>query len=445
MRYLPFWLASSALALSIGQAIAAPASYSLEQAIDAALANNPELNIMQARIEQANAQLGESLASFYPQIKTSLSYQHSNNPAQAFAMIIAQRRLDMAQPANAFNNPGFIDDYRPQVSASYSLFRGGQDYYNSQAAELNFEASELEKSAARNRLVNHVTAAYYGELAAMDANTISQRAIESVQSQLHQTQLGYEAGTVLKSDLLSLQVQLAEAQDAQIHAANAIELAQNMLKTLLGLDVNDSFAINPAANKNLPQSPASFQQLLNQALAQHPELKAAEKRVAIAEQQLSAAKAAHLPKADAFVSYGSDSKDLTYNSNRDNLTAGVMVEMDVFSGFATQEKINKAEHQLTAAKESARQSRLQIENELKSAQLKLQEALHRAEVSNSASQAAEEALRLVNQQRQAGVVTVSRYLETQVALEKALSRQVSARFDALRAEAALKQAIGTWQ
>jgi outer membrane protein TolC len=443
MRHLPFWLASSALALSIGQAIAAPASYSLEQAIDAALANNPELNIMQARIEQANAQLGESLASFYPQIKTSLSYQHSNNPAQAFALIIAQRRLDM-QSGN-FNNPGFVDDYRPQVSASYSLFRGGQDYYNSQAAELNSEAAELEKSAARNRLVNHVTAAYYGELAAMDANTISQRAIESVQSQLHQTQLGYEAGTVLKSDLLSLQVQLAEAQDAQIHAANAIELAQNMLKTLLGLDANDSFAINPAANKNLPESPANFEQLINQALAQHPELKAAEKRVAIAEQQLSAAKAAHLPKADAFVSYGSNSKDLTYNSNRDNLTAGVMVEMDVFSGFATQEKINKAEHQLTAAKESARQNRLQIENDLKAAQLKLQEALHRAEVSNSASQAAEEALRLVNQQRQAGVVTVSRYLETQVALEKALSRQVSARFDALRAEAALKQAIGTWQ
>jgi outer membrane protein TolC len=443
MRHLPFWLASSALALSIGQAIAAPASYSLEQAIDAALANNPELNIMQARIEQANAQLGESLASFYPQIKTSLSYQHSNNPAQAFALIIAQRRVDM-QSGN-FNNPGFVDDYRPQVSASYSLFRGGQDYYNSQAAELNSEAAELEKSAARNRLVNHVTAAYYGELAAMDANTISQRSIESVQSQLHQTQLGYEAGTVLKSDLLSLQVQLAEAQDAQIHAANAIELAQNMLKTLLGLDANDRFAINPAANKNLPESPANFEQLLTQALAQHPELKAAEKRVAIAEQQLSAAKAAHLPKADAFVSYGSNSKDLTYNSNRDNLTAGVMVEMDVFSGFATQEKINKAEHQLTAAKESARQNRLQIENDLKAAQLKLQEALHRAEVSNSASQAAEEALRLVNQQRQAGVVTVSRYLETQVALEKALSRQVSARFDALRAEAALKQAIGTWQ
>jgi outer membrane protein TolC len=443
MRHLPFWLASSALALSIGQAIAAPASYSLEQAIDAALANNPELNIMQARIEQANAQLGESLASFYPQIKTSLSYQHSNNPAQAFALIIAQRRLDM-QSGN-FNNPGFVDDYRPQVSASYSLFRGGQDYYNSQAAELNSEAAELEKSAARNRLVNHVTAAYYGELAAMDANTISQRSIESVQSQLHQTQLGYEAGTVLKSDLLSLQVQLAEAQDAQIHAANAIELAQNMLKTLLGLDANDRFAINPTANKSLPESPANFEQLINQALAQHPELKAAEKRVAIAEQQLSAAKAAHLPKADAFVSYGSNSKDLTYNSNRDNLTAGVMVEMDVFSGFATQEKINKAEHQLTAAKESARQNRLQIENDLKAAQLKLQEALHRAEVSNSASQAAEEALRLVNQQRQAGVVTVSRYLETQVALEKALSRQVSARFDALRAEAALKQAIGTWQ
>lgn len=37
----------------------------------------------------SDAQLGESLASFYPQIKASLSYQHSDNPAQAFVMIIA--------------------------------------------------------------------------------------------------------------------------------------------------------------------------------------------------------------------------------------------------------------------------------------------------------------------------------------------------------------------
>jgi outer membrane protein len=446
MRFPSKHLAGVMLALLSEFSVAAEPDakiHTLGQAIDIALTNNPELNIMQARIEQANAQLGEALASFYPQIKTSLSYQHSDNPAQAFAMIIAQRRLNLA--GGDFNHPGGVDNYRPQVSATYSLFRGGQDYYLSQAAELGVETSELEKSATRNRLVNNVTAAYYAELAAIDAHEISLRSIEAVQSELNQSRVRFDAGTVLKSDVLSLEVQLAEAKDAEIQADNTIELAKNMLKTLLGLSASDGFAISETPEKTLPDAPAGFDELLNQALAHHPELKAAEKRVAIAEQQLSAAKGAHLPRADAFVAYGSDSKDLAFSSNRDNVSAGVMVEIDIFSGFATQERIKKAEHELTAAREIARQTHLSIENQLKSAQLKLQEALSRAEVSAVAVQSAEEALRLVNEQRNAGVVTVTRYIEAEVARDKAHTRLISARFDALRSEADLKQATGFWQ
>jgi outer membrane protein TolC len=417
--------------------------YTLQQAIETALSNNPELGVMQARIEQADAQLGQAMASFYPQIKTSLSYQYSNNPAQAFSMLIAERRLNFA--GTNFNNPGFVEDYRPSVTASYSLFRGGQDYYQRQSAQLGVETSELEKSATRNRLLSNVTAAYYGELAAIEAHKISQRSIEAVQSELEQSRARFEAGTLLKSEVLSLEVQLAEAKDADIQAANAIEMAENMLKTLLGLAVNDSFAIDESQAKALPTAPAGFDELLNQALSQHPELKAAEKRVAIAEKQLAVAQAAHLPRADAMVNYGSDSKNLTYNSNRDNVSVGVMVELDLFTGFVTQEKINKAEHELTAAQEMARQTRLRIENQLKSAQLRLREALSRAQVSVVAVQSAEEALRLVNEQRLAGVVTVTRYIEAEVARDRAHTRQISSRYDALRAEAELKQATGFWQ
>lgn len=433
-----FWLV-----VSLAHAESGQARYTLEQAIDKAVADNPELGIMQARIEQANAQLGESLASFYPQIKASLAYQHSDNPAQAFAMIIAQRRLSFT--GSDFNHPGGVDNYRPQVMASYALFRGGQDYYQKQAAELGVETAELEKSATRNQLVNHVTAAYYGELAAMEAHEISQRSMVAVQSELEQSQMRFAAGTLLKSDVLSLEVQLAEAKDAEIQTSHAIELAQSMLKTLLGLTADAPFAIDAAQQRALPDAPPLFDELLNQALANHPELKAAQKRVAIAEKQLNAAEAAHLPRADAFVSYGSDSKDLAFSTNRDNVTAGVMVEVDVFSGFATQEKIKKAEHELTAAQETARQIRLQIENQLKSAQIKLLEALSRAQVSDVAVQAAEEALRLVNEQRQAGVATITRYIEAEVARDRAHARQINARFDALRAEAELKQATGFWQ
>lgn len=414
----------------------------LQQAIDYAVGNNAEIGIMQARIDQAEAQLGESLASFYPQIKANLSYQHSDNPAQAFAMIIAQRRLDFA--GTNFNHPGGVDNYRPQVTASYALFRGGQDYYRQKAARLGLESSELDKAATRDHLINNVTAAYYGYLAANDAHQLSLRSIEAVDSELRQSKLKFDAGTVLKSDVLSLEVQLAEAKDDEIHSANAIEIAKAMLKTLLGMSADQDFSIDGNAVNNLPASPEEFEPLLTKAIAQHPALQAAEKRVAIAEQKLNIAQAAHLPRADAFVSYGSDSKDLAYSSNRDNVSAGVMVEVDVFSGFATQEKVHQAEHELTAARESARQTRLQIEQQVKTARLKLLEALNRQQVTAAAVEAAEEALRQVYEQRQAGVVTVTRYIEAEVARDRAHTREISARYDALRAEADLKQVTGFW-
>lgn len=444
MRSFFKYLGITFVGLSVGLANADvnTSGFSLQQAIDYALENNPEIGIMQARIGEADAQLGESLASFYPQVKASMSYQHSDNPAQAFAMIIAQRRLSFN--GSDFNHPGGVDNYRPQVTASYSLFRGGQDFYLNQAAELGVETSELEKVATRNHLINHVTAAFYGYLAAQDAYQLSLRSVEAVESELNQSKVRFDAGALLKSDILSLEVQLAEAKDAQIQANNAIEMAKTMLKTLLGLSAEQDFAVTESLDQPLPASPAAFEDLLSQARNQHPELKVVEKRIAIAEQHLNAEKAAHLPRADAFVSYGSDSKDFAYSTSRDNVSAGVVVEVDVFSGFATQEKIKKAEHQLTAAREASRQMHLKIENQVKISRLKLEEALNRERVTSVSVQSAEEALRLVNEQRKAGVVTVTRYIEAEVARDKAKTRDISARYDALRAEAELKQATGFW-
>jgi len=195
----------------------------------------------------------------------------------------------------------------------------------------------------------------------------------------------------------------------------------------------------------MPQSNQTFDQLLTLAMAQRPETQTANKQIEIAQQQLNAARGAYLPKADAYVSYGSDSKNLDYSTNRDNVTAGVMVEMDIFSGFRDSKTIKKAEYQLAIAKKSAKQTQLIIEHAVKSAHLKVQEALARIKVTSSSVMAAEEAQRLVNEQRKAGMVTVTRYIEAEVARDQSHARNIAARFDALRAEAELNRAIGAWK
>ena len=419
-------------------------SFTLDQAIDYAIANNPDLQIAIQRIEQADAQFGVALSAFYPQVSAKVGYETSNNPAQVFSMIVAQRDFNSNSIAN-INDPGYRQNFRPEIVGKVSLFRGGQDYQNSKAAALGIEAAEFERSSIHNALIQAVTATYYAHLAAIEAQKNAQNAIVAIESELKQTQLKHDAGTVLKSDVLSLEVKLAEAQESQIRTANGIETAKVNLVNLLGLPSLSVFNISSSSIFNSPKFTPSFNELLEQAMGQRPEVKAAAKQVEIAQYKVKSAQGAYLPKADAYVSYGQNSQTPGFSSSKENVTAGVAVEMDIFSGFSTQQQLRTAELKATEALETERKTKLAVEQEVKVAHLKLQESLARVHVTDLSVQSADEALRLVKEERKAEVVTVTRYIEAEVARNTAQSNSIAAHYDALSAEAALKKAIGAWK
>ncbi len=420
-------------------------SFTLDQAIDYALANNPDMQIAIERIGQAEAQLGVALSAFYPQVTARVGYEHSNNPAQVFSMIVSQRDFN-ANSINNINNPGYRQNFRPEIIGKLSLFRGGQDYQNSKAAELGIDAAEFERSSVHNALIEAVTASYYAYLASIEAQKVAQDSISAITSELNQTKLKYEAGTVLKSDVLSLEVKLAEAQDAEIRAANGIEISKTSIANLLGLSSYQAFTVAPSSSiLTKPKLTASFNDLLDQAMAQRPEVKAAANQVEISLRKLKSEQGAYLPKADAYVSYGQNSQSPGFSSSKENVTAGVSVEMDLFSGFNTQQRVRAAERKAAEARETERKTKLAIEQEVKIAFLKLKEAVARLHVTETSVLAADEALRLVNEERRAEIVTVTRYIESEAARNKAQSNTIAAHYDALSAEAALKKAVGDWK
>jgi outer membrane protein TolC len=419
-------------------------AYTLDKAINYALENNPDLHIASERIGQAEAQLGEAWSAFYPQVAARMAYQVSNNPAQVFAMMVAQREFTSSAITN-INHPGYRQNFRPEITGRISLYRGGQDYENTQIATLGIAAADLERSTLRNALVQAVTASYYSYLAAIEAEKVAQSSMTAIDSQLSQTRKRFNVGTVLRSDVLSLEAKLAEAQEAQIKAANGIELAKSSMSTLLGLPASQSFSIAPASILTTPTQAKPFKDLLAQAITQRPEIQAAATQIDIASHQVQNEKGAYLPKVDAFVSYGQDNQNPGYSFSKDNVTAGVQVEVDLFSGFRTQQRVSAAERKLAEAREQERKTHLAIEQELQAAYLKLKEALARLKVTETAVTSAEEALRLVNVQRQAETVTVTRYIEAQSAANQAHANTIAAHYDALGAQAALKKALGDWK
>jgi outer membrane protein TolC len=419
-------------------------TYNLDQAIHYALEHNPDLHIASERIAQAYTQIGMARAAFYPQIGVRAGYQLSNNSLQVFSMIVAQREFNNGFMQN-INDPGYRQNFYEEISGRWSLYRGGQDQQQQQIAELSAESARLDQSVIHNELIRAVTGAYYSTLAAMETEKIAQYSIDSLNSQLNQTRKRYQAGTVLRADVLSLEVQLANAQQNHLTAINAIELARSGLSVLLGLPASQTFNLASTQSTHLPTVPPSFAQLLTTAFTQRPEIQAAATRCEIAEHQLTKERGAYLPKVDAVVSYGFNNQNPLPAFNKDNVTAGISMEMDLFSGFSTQQQIRRAEHQLTEAQEQQRKIKLAVELELRDAYLKLEEALARVKVSNSSVIAAEEALRLVTVQRQAETATVTRYIEAQAATHQAKANHVLAHYDALTAGSALKKALGEWK
>jgi outer membrane protein len=414
----------------------------LEQALDLAFERNPDLQAAAERIGQAQARVAEATAAFYPKLTGRVGYAYSNDPAMAFSAIVSQRRFNFAQN---INQPGFVENFRPELVGSMSLYRGGSDYYRKKAAELGVEAAELERSALRNHLAASVTSAYYALLVAPRQVEVAHRSVEAVDSELKHAGIMYKEGALLKSDVLSLEVRKAQATETELKTLNAVDLARSGLKTLLGLGSSDPLEIREGADGAVPPLSEDLPKLVTQALAQRPDMQAAARQVEMREKELRAEQGGHLPRVNAYAAYGLNERSPEFNFNRDNLTMGINAEVDLFSGGATSARISGAQRRLAEARAIRERTRLEIEDEVQKAYVNLKEALERQQVAEAATGASEEALRLVHAQYRGGAVTVTRYLEAEADRAAAQMRAVTARYDARVAHANLQRAVGFWK
>jgi outer membrane protein TolC len=444
MRFFPVLVPAMALALGSPQVFSAAAGggrLTLQQAIELAWERNPDIHAAEARLGQAQARVEEAAATFYPRFTARVGYDYSNNPALAFSYIVAQRRFNFDMN---INRPGFVENFRPEVFTTWSIYRGGQDYYRKKAAELGVEVAGLEHSALRNQLAAAVTAAYYALLEAPRQVEVSKKSVEAVTSELEHTRHRHQAGASLKSDVLSLEVRLAQSRENETHALNSVELARAAIKTLLGGESAYGLeAVEPAGREAASRD--GMEKTLAQALSQRPEMLAATNQVAMRQHELDMEQGARLPRVNAFAAYGQNLRGPGLSAEQDNVTLGVNAELDLYAGGAVTARISAAEKRLSEARALETRTRLEIEEEVHKAYLQLNEALSRKDVAEAGVKSAEEALRLVHEQYREGAATVTRYLEAEADRAYAQTRVIAARYAVEVAEANLKKATGFWR
>lgn len=415
-------------------------SLSLDQAILTALQGNPDIEMALARIRQAHAVIDEANAAFWPTISIYGEYLQGDAPSSYFFKTIDQRKLP---PGVNFNTPGWFENYEVGLQARINLFKGGRDLLRRRMAETGLQIHELDRQSIENALVESVIHAYFQVLAARDYVDIAEHSVETVEEQKRVVEVRYRAGGALRSDLLSLEVRYAQAKEALVRAENNHALSLVALAILLSLDPDTPLRL--AEREGLRRAfPGNYATGLTQALANRPELRKARYQVVQSYMALDMARSEYLPRVDAQAKYYMDDPDARFETSRDNWVAGIIMNWDVFTGFSTRAKVDQARSALEEMLAYDRKTTQTIQLDLKSTYLGLAEAEARIEVTRASVAQAEESLSLVKKEYEGGSATITRYLEAELALNRARILARTAHYDKEKSLASVGRGIGYW-
>ncbi len=432
-----------------------PATLTLAKAIEIASENNPDRVQAHWRIEQARAMRAMADAAFWPKLSVYTEYMQGDAPSAYLFKKIDQRML----PSDVnFNDPGWFRNFESGLRGEMNLFNGFRDHLAIKAAQIDVEISRSSHTQVLNDLTAEVIKTYYDALAAKDFIGIAQASVETAAEQLRIVRVHYEGGAVFKSDVLSLEVRLAEAQEQLVSSRIRLRLVRAALAHLMGHDPSllagdaqaetdieaRTGAIQLTETTWRPVIPEHYEDGLVLAMAQRPELLQAHKQVQKTRYGLFAARGAYLPRLDLMAAYYLNDPSMDYNLDRENWTAALLLTWDIFTGFSRSAGVSRADAMLRQMLAADHQATLRVQLDVKRSYLNLDEAVARHAVAERSKHSAEESFRMVREHYQGGAVPISRYLEAELDRNRTRIRSTAAYYDQIKANAEVARAIGMW-
>lgn len=411
---------------------------SVMEAVRIAFRNNPDISLAIARIRESEAVVDEANAAFWPSLSYYAEYTRADAPSIYLFKKIDQRSLPSGVD---FNDPGRIDNYELGLAGSFNVYKGGRDLLRKKMAASGLQMEQLDRLAVENALTASVIHAYYNVLTAQDYVAIAHEALKTVELQLQIMSVQFKGGAVLKSDVLSLEVRLAEAKENAVRAENNYQLSLSALANLLGANPDTPIRLSGEQWKPEDVFP-DYRAGVLEALRRRPELLQARQRLVHAAMAVDMEKAGYLPTINAHGKYYYDDSDPGFDRNRANWTAGALMDWNLFSGFGTKSAVERAKAALEQMYAADRKATLAVQLDVKTAYLKLSEANARRAVAQAGVAHAEESFHLVKREYEGGTAVITRYLDAELALNAARMRDVSARYDVKKADADVRRALG---
>ncbi|HLK18708.1 MAG TPA: TolC family protein [Bryobacteraceae bacterium] len=233
-----------------------PAKLTLQQAVEMAVKNHPQIQAAQHEVNFAQQQITINRAPYYPSVNGEITGSQGNDLSRIGAGELSASRL--------FNRFG------QGVEISQLITDSGRTPNLVASARLQAQASEQNLQATRADIVLQVSRAYYAILRAQAVVRVAQQTVSA--RQLVNDQVGELAKNKLKSqlDVSFAEVEVSQAKLLLIRAQEALQAAQAELGRALGSDRPADYVLEESPLP--PGPPGKADDLVAQAMANRPEL-----------------------------------------------------------------------------------------------------------------------------------------------------------------------------
>lgn len=432
MTFLPLRLRPFVLCLSIAASVPAHAE-TLDEAFAIAGQQDAALQASREQTAAAREQLSAAKSTRLPSLDFDGAYLLLDQAPQVAVELPAVLQMPPLQMALADRES---TAYGLQLSVP--LFTSGRITHGIRAAAAAHDGAGAQLRGSEEDLKLKVAQAYVNVLRSRHLQELAASSVATLSEHVADARNLFEKGFVARNDRLAAEVALANAQQDELRARNANELACAAYNRLLGRP----FEAPVALDELVPApSSAALDALRTQAVAQRSELQALGHQVDALREQAASVRAEQWPALGLFGG--------RYSWRNDRLVddtfwaGGVTLSWKLFDGGLSGAKSRAYGRQADAADAMRRDAESLVRLQVQQEWLQLDETWSRVAVATQAREQAEENLRVARDRYTSGLGTNTEVLDAEALRVKTQTGYYDATYDNVLAGLRLRRAVGS--
>ena len=377
-------------------------------------------------------------------------------PLEELQAMSAQMQQLPTEVATSLNGAGqrIVDAFRTDtrniwggsIMLTQPVFMGGSIVALNRLADINEKMAMNSADAKEQATIYATDKAYWQVVSLRHKQKLAQAYLDLVKQLDTNVHKMIDEGVATRSDGLSVDVKVNEAEMTLTKVNDGLVLAKMLLCQTIGLPVGEAITLPEEETETVAAVSLTPQLDVAQAWENRPELKQLENMADMSRQATNILKASNLPMVALTGGYLISNPNVLngFQKNfRGMWNVGVLVRIPIWNWGDVMYKVRASKNATTILNLELEEAKEKIELQATQTAYQMDEANKRLTLAETSVKQADENLRTANLGFSEGVIAPTTVMEAQTAWLQAKSQQIDAEIDVRLSQVNMKKVMGT--